>query len=213
MHLFHVLTGYAPDQQYERLVVAPRLMRQRFVELIRREVAHAEAGRGGRIVAKMNALDDLGILQELYAASQAGVEIDMVVRGHCRLRPGVPGYSDRIRVSSILGRYLEHSRIYYFGNAGKPDLFIGSADWQRRNLDDRVEVLVPIRSEELQGRLIRTLRFCLEDNRLAWDLLPDGRYVQRRPGKNEPVRDLHATLMERAQQRVEEDVAWAGGKV
>jgi polyphosphate kinase len=213
VHLFHVLTGYAPDQRYERLIVAPRLMRRTFVDLIHREVAHAEAGRGGRIVAKMNALDDLGILQELYVASQAGVEIDLIVRGHCRLRPGVPGYSERIRVSSILGRYLEHSRIYHFGNAGEPELFIGSADWQRRNLDDRVEVLVPIRSAELQGRLIRTLRFCLEDNRLAWDLLPDGRYVQRRPADGEPVRALHSTLMERAQQRVEEDVAWTGGNV
>ena len=213
VHLFHVLTGYAPDQQYERLIVAPRAMRPTFVEMIRREVAHAKNGIGGRIVAKMNALDDLGILQELYAASQAGVQIDLVVRGHCRLRPGVPGFSENIRVSSILGRFLEHSRIYYFGNAGEPELFLGSADWQRRNLDDRVEVLVPIRSAELQGRLIRTLRFCLDDNRLAWDLLPDGRYVQRQSAPGEPVLDIHETLMERAQQRVEEDVAWTGGKV
>ena len=207
--LFHFLTGYAPEQEYETLAVAPRDLRARFVSLIRRETEHQKAGRNGRIIAKMNALDDVGIIQELYRASQAGVQIDLIVRGHTRLRPGLEGVSDNVRIVSLVGRFLEHSRIYYFHNGGDADIYIGSADWMRRNLDDRVEVVVPITDETARGRLQRTLKFCLDDNRQAWDLGPDGRYTLRWPG-SEPVRAFHDTLMHRARRRTQEDdAAWS----
>ena len=149
------------------------------------------------------------MIEALYRASQAGVRIDLIVRGHCRLRPGLPGYSENIRICSVIGRFLEHSRIFHFHNAGDPVTYIGSADWQRRNLEERVEVMVPIADEELRGRLVRTLAFCLDDNRLAWDLHADGGYVQRRPRPGATVRALHDTLMERAHARsLHEDVPW-----
>mgnify|MGYP001799039759 CR=1 FL=1 len=161
---FHVLTGYAIEQRYERLLVAPRAMRPHFYALIDREIELAQAGKRGRIVAKMNALDDVGMIQTLYAASQAGVEIDLLVRGHCRMRPGLPSVSENVRICSILGRFLEHSRIYYFHNDGRPELFTGSADWQRRNLDDRVEAIaLPyIRSPRALDRQ--------HEDDAAWDL-------------------------------------------
>jgi len=208
--LFHFLTGYAPEQEYQTLAVAPRDLRGRFVSLIRREVQHAQAGRKARIIAKMNALDDVGIIQELYRASQAGVQVDLIVRGHTRMRPGLAGVSDNVRIVSIVGRFLEHSRIYYFHNDGADETYIGSADWMRRNLDDRVEVVVPVEDETAQARLKRTLKFCLEDNRQAWDLRPDGRYVLRWPADGEEVRAFHDTLMRRARRRTEEDdAAWS----
>ena len=206
--LFHFLTGYAPEQDYETLVVAPRDLRSRFVDLIRREVRHARAGRHARIIAKMNALDDIGIIRELYKASRAGVQIDLIVRGHTRMRPGLEGTSESVRIVSIVGRFLEHSRVYYFHNDGDPDVFIGSADWMRRNLDDRVEVVLPVEDETARGRLLRTLKFCLDDNRQAWDLAPDGRYTLRHPAEGEPVQAFHETLMRRARRRIEEDAAW-----
>ncbi|MEM9996481.1 MAG: polyphosphate kinase 1 [Bacteroidota bacterium] len=209
VRLFHVLTGYAIEQRYERLLVAPRAMRPHFYALIEREIELAQAGKRGRIVAKMNALDDVGMIQKLYAASRAGVEIDLIVRGHCRMRPGLPGVSENVRICSILGRFLEHSRIYYFHNDGRPELFTGSADWQRRNLDDRVEAIAPVLDAHLQGRLIRTLKHCLNDNRLAWDLRPDGHYIQRSPAEGEEERALHDILMSSALERQhEDDAAW-----
>ena len=207
--LFHHLTGYAPDQEYRTLLVAPRDLRPEFVRLIRREVGHQKRTGNGRIIAKMNALDDVDLIRELYRASRAGVQIDLIVRGHSRLRPGLPGYSDNVRVVSIIGRFLEHSRIFYFGNAGDPDVLIGSADWMRRNLDDRVEVVVRVEDKHAKKRLRRTLALCLDDNRLAWDLDADGRYTQRRPATGEPIRAFHDTLMHRAKRRTaEDDAAW-----
>ncbi|MEM6286510.1 MAG: polyphosphate kinase 1 [Bacteroidota bacterium] len=207
--LFHFLTGYAPEQEYQTLAVAPRDLRSQFVALIRQEIEHQRAGRKGRIIAKMNALDDGGIIKELYRASQAGVEIDLIVRGHTRMRPGVPGVSDNVRIVSLIGRFLEHSRIYYFRNGGDPVIQIGSADWMRRNLDDRVEVVVPVEDEVARDRLKRTLKFCLDDNRQAWDLGPDGRYTLRWPKQGETVRAFHDTLMQRARRRTEkDDAAW-----
>src|SRR5690606_32761757 len=152
-NLFHYLTGYAPEQHYRKLLVAPREMRQTFFQLIRDEVRMHKKHGNGRIVAKMNGLDDVEMIRELYRASQAGVQIDLIVRGHCRLRPGLPGFSDNIRIISIIGRFLEHSRIYYFGNNGDPLLYIGSADWMRRNLDDRVEAIAPIEEDRKSTRL------------------------------------------------------------
>lgn len=204
--LFHFLTGYAPDQEYDRLVVAPRDMRRFFEERIRREAERQRSHGDGRIVAKMNALDDPGIIQELYRASRAGVEIDLIVRGHSRLRPGLPGYSETIRVRSIVGRFLEHDRVYLFHNGGEPEVLIGSADWRQRNLAERVEALVPVINPALQRRLIGVLDLALADNRLAWELRPDGRYVPVRPGPDEPEVDFHRALMEDAVAR-----ARAGG--
>ncbi|HEX2095117.1 MAG TPA: polyphosphate kinase 1, partial [Longimicrobiaceae bacterium] len=201
VNLFHFLTGYAPDQQYARMVVAPRDMRRVFKEKIGREAERQREHGDGRIIAKMNALDDEEIIQELYRASRAGVQIDLVVRGHCRLRPGVLGYSDTIRVISILGRFLEHDRIYYFRNGGDPEILIGSADWRYRNLEKRVEALVPVADPSLQARLVRILECALRDNRLAWELGADGQYVQRRPAPGEPEVNYHAMLMRDALER------------
>jgi len=203
VNLFHFLTGHAPNQQYRQLVVAPRDMRRRFVELIRREVEHQSAGGRGRIIAKINALDDVEIIRELYAASRAGVRVDLIVRGHCRLRPGLPGYSDQVRVVSLIGRFLEHDRIYYFANGGEPEILMGSADWRERNLDRRVEALLPIRHPELKRRLVRMLELALLDNRLAWELGCDGTYVQRRPGAGEEEINFHELLMRDALDRVD----------
>jgi polyphosphate kinase len=195
VNLFHSLTGYAPDQRYRRAIVAPRAMRGTFVRLIQQEIDFQQRHGNGRIIAKMNALDDVPIIQELYRASQAGVQIDLIIRGHSRLRPGLPGISENIRVISILGRFLEHDRIFYFHNNGTPHTLIGSADWRGRNLDERVELIVPVEEPALQQQLIDILQDALADNRLAWDLHSDGRYVLRWPGRDEAVRNYHETLM------------------
>ena len=181
MDLFNALTGYSYQSDYRKVLVAPVNMRQRFLELIDGEIQHALAGRGGRIVAKMNGLEDSTIVRKLYEASQAGVVIDLIVRGNCRLRPGLPGISENIRVLSIIGRYLEHSRIFYFGNNGAPLYYIGSADWMRRNLSARVEAAAPIEDPRLQEYLWMILQSSLNDYRQAWEMLPDGRYQQRQP--------------------------------
>jgi polyphosphate kinase len=201
VNLFHFLTGYAPDQQYQRLVVAPRDMRRVFTERIEHEIQLQRARGTGRIIAKMNALDDAGIIQELYRASQAGVRIELIVRGHTRLRPGLPGYSDNIRIISIVGRFLEHDRVFYFHNDGDPEIFMGSADWRERNLNERVEVLVPVLDVALQERIVQVLHYSLNDNRLAWELRSDGEYVQRRPGPGEPEVNYHELLMRDAVDR------------
>jgi polyphosphate kinase len=179
--LFNSLTGISRQRLYRKLLVAPANMRERFVELIERESAHARAGRGGRIVAKMNALVDAETIDALYAASEAGVEIDLIVRGICCLRPGLPGVSARIRVISIVGRFLEHSRIWRFGNGGEEELYIGSADWMPRNFLRRVEAVAPVEVPRLRERLGRLLDTYLEDNRQAWELDANGRYRQRIP--------------------------------
>ena len=193
--LFHHITGYAPGQTYEHLLVAPWEMRKAFIHRIEREAEHARAGRTARIVAKMNGLDDGPIIQALYAASQAGVDVELIVRGHCRLRPGVPGVSERIRVISILGRFLEHDRVFGFYNDGDLDVLIGSADWKRRNLSDRIEAIVPVRDVGLKARLMNYLEQALADPRGAWDLHADGRYVQRTPKAGGPHTSLQEALM------------------
>ncbi|MGH9193190.1 MAG: RNA degradosome polyphosphate kinase, partial [Acidimicrobiales bacterium] len=176
--LFNELTGYGRNVDYRRLLVAPRMLRSGIIELIRGEVAAAQAEPGrGRITMKMNSLVDTEVIDELYAASQAGVEIDLIVRGICCLTPGVPGLSETIRVRSIVGRYLEHSRIFRFANGegpGRPRVLIGSADLMPRNLDRRVEVLTPVVEPELQQRLDEVLEVELADDVLAWTMGPDG---------------------------------------
>src|SRR5262249_51539868 len=142
--LFNYLTGYCELPSWKKLVVAPSRMQAFFIERIGQEAEHQRAGRGGRGIAKLNGLLEPAVIQALYRASQAGVKIDLVCRGICALRPGLPGISDNIRVTSIVDRFLEHSRVFYFGNAGDPQVYIGSADWMDRNLSRRVEVIWPV---------------------------------------------------------------------
>jgi polyphosphate kinase len=192
--LFNALTGFSRQRLYRKLIMAPGNMRSRFLELIAREAKHAAEGRGGRIIAKMNALVDEEIIEALYNASRAGVEIDLIVRGICCLRPGVPGVSDHIRVLSIVGRFLEHSRVFYFANSGEEEFYFGSADWMPRNFDRRVEAVAPVEDMTLHPRLRSLLDTCLSDNRQAWDLHADGSYVQRQPD-GEPERSAQAIFL------------------
>ncbi len=196
--LFNYLTGYSRQQAYKQLLIAPVNLRSQITEFIRQEAKLASSGKTGRIIVKMNALVDSDIIAELYRASQAGVEIDLIVRGICCLRPGIEGISENIRVVSIIGRFLEHSRIFYFRNDGDARYYIGSADWMPRNLDRRVEALVPIDAPLLQNELMELLQICLEDNRQAWEMLADGTYSKRHPKKGEPERSTHKILMEKA---------------
>jgi len=195
INLFHYLTGYAPEQNYKHLVVAPRDMRKIFFEKIDREIAIQQSGGKGYVMAKMNALDDVKTVAKLYEASRAGVKIDLIVRGHTRIRPGIKGFSENIQVISIIGRFLEHDRVFYFQNGGNDEVFIGSADWRRRNLDDRVEVMVPIYDKRLKKRLIKILKNALKDNRLAWELKSDGTYQLRQKGEESEVFNYHEWLM------------------
>ena len=198
--LFNFLTGYSQQKSYRKLLVAPVSLRDRIIATIEREIEHCREGKTGRIVAKMNSLVDQQVIQTLYKASQAGVEIDLIVRGICCLRPGIPKFSDKIRVISIIGRFLEHSRIFYFHNNGEEEIYIGSADWMTRNLSRRVEAVTPIESPEIFRDLQEILGVMLADNRKAWELQPDGTYVQRKPAKDEEVRNTHETFMEMALQ-------------
>jgi polyphosphate kinase len=191
--LFNSLTGISRQRLYRKLLVAPANMRERFIELIDRESQHARAGRRARIVGKMNALVDPDVIDALYRASQAGVEIDLIVRGICCLRPELPQVSERIRVISIIGRFLEHSRVWHFHNGGEDELYIGSADWMPRNFQRRVEAVVPVEAPQLQERLRTLIATCLEDNRQAWELRADGEWVQRKPQGE--VRATHVRLL------------------
>ena len=172
--LFNLLTGYTEARSFNHLILAPTELRKAFVARIRREAEHAAAGRGGRLIVKMNSLVDAPLIEELYAASGAGVEIDLIVRGICCLRPGVPGLSERIRVRSIVDRYLEHARIFYFANAGEPEYLLASADWMPRNLDHRLEIAFPVLSPALQIQLQEVLETQLADTVKARIVLPDG---------------------------------------
>lgn len=177
--VFSFLTAYAEHPNYGPLMVAPLDLAEKSIALIERESEHARAGRPARIVAKMNSLLDKQVVQALYRASQAGVEIDLIVRGICSLRPGIRGISDHIRVRSIVGRFLEHSRIFYFANGGEPETYLGSADWMPRNLHERVEVLFPLRNPLLRDRVVQEiLGACMADNVKARFLQKDGRYLR-----------------------------------
>ena len=195
--LFNVLTGFAAPAGYRKLVVAPVGMLDRIVSLIRREADHARAGRPARILAKMNAINHPAVIAALYEASRAGVAIDLIVRGICALRPGLPGVSERIRVISIVGRFLEHSRAWYFHNDGDPDVFISSADWMPRNLDRRIESAVPLGTPEHREQVRQLLESMWEDNRQAWELSADGSWRQRSSADSQPERATHPALIER----------------
>jgi polyphosphate kinase len=197
--LFNYLTGYSLQRSYRKLLVAPLTLRDRMASLIQREIDQAKAGGSGKIIAKMNSLVDGKIIRLLYEASEAGVQIDLIVRGICCLRPGIKGVSENIRVISVIGRFLEHSRIFYFHNGGEEELYIGSADWMTRNLDRRVEAVVPVEDPALKEELKTILEISLQDNRQAWELQPDGEFIQRQPAPGEAERATHVVMMERMQ--------------
>lgn len=202
--LFNYLTGYSRQVSYRNLLVAPVNMRDRFLALIRREAEfcrlQTDSGSGscGRIVAKMNALVDPQIIVALYEASQAGVKIDLIIRGICCLRPGVEGVSENIKVISIIGRFLEHSRMFYFFNSGDEEVYIGSADWMQRNLTRRVEAIARVEDPTIAKELQEILGVMLADNRQAWDLQSGGHYSQRRPPVNFPEVSSQQILMDMA---------------
>ena len=175
--LFKYLTGYHRQDSYLKLLVAPQKMQRTFLKCIDREMANAKEGLPARVVVKVNGLTSSTMVEKLYEASQAGVQVDLIVRGTCILRPGVPGVSENIRVVSTIGRFLEHHRIFRFENAGTPQYFMGSADWMPRNLLRRVEVVTPVEDRKLQGELETILQSCLDDTKQTWEMRPDGRYA------------------------------------
>lgn len=208
--LFNYMTGRSRQRDYEKLLVAPVAMKRRFLELMERELLLHTPERPGRIIAKMNQLEDRGVTEALYKASQAGVQIDLIVRGFCCLRPGVPGLSENIRVHSVIGRFLEHSRIFWFsGGREDPmegDFFIGSADWMYRNLHARVEAVTPVEGRRERARLWEVLQISLEDHVQLWEMQPDGTYVKRtikQPSDPDDPRNLgtQQLLMNRALER------------
>ncbi len=204
--LFNFLTtGFMLKRKYSKLALAPRMLKKALIEKIEREIdLHRTAG-GGLIQFKINALEDGDVVRALYRASMAGVKIDLIVRDSCRLRPGIPGLSETITVISIVGRFLEHARIYYFHNGGADQYFIASADAMKRNLEARVEILCPVESAELTREVRHILDTQLADQRSAWDMLPDGTYTQRRPADGDGD-GSHRLLIARAQKRVKENL-------
>ena len=214
VRLFHYLTGHSQVPSYAALLVAPQSMRSRFLELIATEVENRKKGRPARIVAKMNQLEDPELIRALSDAATAGVPIDLVIRGFCCLRPGIPGSTEGIRVRSIIGRFLEHSRIFYFA-AGRDDpvdgkFYIGSADWMYRNLSSRVEVVTPVLARHLKTKLWDVLDACLRDRRQAWIMNPDGSYTRLQPeddGEGPENVGTHQFLMELARRSADPKTA------
>ena len=194
---FQQLSGLGPMIALKQLLHSPFTLYSSVMDKIEREIVHAREGRGGRIVAKLNALNEAQVVKALYRASMAGVQVDLVIRGACTLRPGVKGISENIRVRSIVGRFLEHSRIYWFGNAGEPEIYTASADWMERNLRRRIEIAVPIMDPELAARVYQeTLENYLRDNTQAWLLGDDGHYTRSEPG-NDPPHNAQQYLLEK----------------
>lgn len=186
--LFNLLTGYTRPQKFHHLLLAPMGLREHFIGCIRREVEHARGGHPSRIIAKINSLIDPAIIEELYIASQAGVDIDLIVRGMCSLRPGLSGTSERIRVLSIVDRYLEHARIFFFQNGGNPTCWLTSADWMQRNFDRRIEIAFPIIDPQLQAKLRQILEIQLGDTAKGWSMQSDGTYVRTHSDGLCPIR-------------------------
>ena len=198
--VFLHITSLSKARKIKRLWLAPFTMQRHILEAIRREQKHAREGKPARVIAKMNALVEEAVIKALYAASQAGVEIDLIVRGACALRPGVAGMSDRIRVRSVVGRFLEHHRIWYFENDGKEDVYLASADWMGRNLFRRIEIAFPVLDPALKGRAINEgLKPYLADTCDAWELGADGVYLRCKPrGRAAPLSAQQQLIVELA---------------
>ena len=195
--LFNYLTGYSQLRDYRRISVAPVNLREKVETLLRREIAFAKTGEEAHAILKLNSLVDKKMVKLLYEASQAGVRLDLLVRGICCLRPGVPGLSDNITVTSIVGRFLEHSRVYYFRNGGAGECYLSSADLMPRNLDRRVETLFPVRDEALARRLRwEILETYLRDNVKARLMQPDGTYARAERPADEPACNAQETFLE-----------------
>ncbi|WP_372479334.1 polyphosphate kinase 1 [Halomicrobium sp. HM KBTZ05] len=219
--VFNFFTGPSLDEQFRKLLIAPVTMRERFTRYIRREARYAQAGHPARIVVKVNGLEDPAIVEELYRAAMAGVDVDLIVRDICRLRPGVEGVSENVDVYSLVGRFLEHSRIFYFENGAAPDdpaaaetvgdprYFIGSADWMTRNLDYRVEAVTPVDDPTIRRQLKFVLELTLADNRHVWEMQSDGSYEQRRPGDESAI-STQDVLMEQTRAAASQDEPVAG---
>jgi len=206
--LFNYLTtGVTASREYGKLLVAPSYLKKALLAKIEREAALHTPENPGLIQFKMNALEDVDITRALYRAAHRGVKVDLIVRDSCRLRPGVPGLSENVRVISIVGRFLEHARVYYFKNGGEEEYFIGSADCMKRNLEHRVEVVTPIESKRLQKRIREILEVQLNDRRSAWDMQPDGEYIQRTPGPDDEQEGTHAQLIKLAEKRLKKGQA------
>ncbi len=202
--LFNYLTtGFTPKRDYRKILPAPKLLKRALLDKIQREIEQHDTDSPGHIQIKINALEDKDIVRALYQASQAGVKVDLIVRDTCRLRPGIAGLSDNIRVFSLIGRFLEHSRIYYFGNSGSPEYYIGSADAMMRNLEHRVEVLVPVEDPELQAGLRKIIDTQLSDEYGIWQMHGDGSFT-RLPGKSETGEGSQQALIKHAQNRIRE---------
>jgi polyphosphate kinase len=197
--LFNVLTGLSRQRTFRRLLVAPHSLRQGFLDLVEREISHAAAGRPAHIVLKLNAIVDVPVIEALYRAASAGVDIDLIVRGASSIQPGLPGISERIHVRSIVGEFLEHSRIWGFENGGDREWYIGSADLMDRNLDRRVEAVVPVEDSEARSRISEIIELMLADDRRSWQLQPDARWVRTEVLQGQPgTIDTFETLKERA---------------
>jgi polyphosphate kinase len=200
--LFNYLTtGYTPKRNYRKLLPAPKILKKALLEKIQREIVLHGENQPGHIQLKMNALEDVDITRSLYQASMAGVRVDLIVRDSCRLRPGLPGLSENVRVISIVGQFLEHARLFYFRNGGKEEYLIGSADAMQRNLEHRVEVVVPVEDPVLRQDLRAFLDIQWNDRRSAWEMQADGNYLQRRPSPGEEARTCHQLLVELAEKR------------
>ncbi|WP_295717613.1 polyphosphate kinase 1 [uncultured Halovibrio sp.] len=195
--IFQQLTGMGKTLRIQKLLHAPFTLHKRVLEMIERETSNALAGKRARIIVKVNGLTEAEVIRALYRASCAGVQVDLIVRGICCLRPRVEGLSDNIRVVSIIGRFLEHSRVYWFANAGEPEVYCSSADWMERNLISRVETCFPIEDRRLARRLRRDLEVYLRDNAQSWELQPDGNYIQRQPAAGEKRVASQQALMQR----------------
>ena len=202
---FNFLTlGYAPARHYKKLLPSPRILKKTLLENIKREIEQHGKGNPGLIQMKTNALTDTDIIAALYQASQSGVKVDLVVRDSCLLRPGVQGLSENIKVISLVGRFLEHARIYYFRNNGQEQYYIGSADLMARNLERRVEVITPVESPVLQRQLREIINLQLADRRSAWDMQSDGSYIQRQPEAKDEKRSAQELLIEKSEKRLAE---------
>jgi polyphosphate kinase len=201
--LFNYLTtGYAPVRKYQKILPSPNILKRALLRKIDREVELHSPENPGLIQFKSNALEDKDITKALYRASQAGVHVDLILRDTCRLRPGIKGLSENISVISIVGRFLEHARIFYFRNNGNEEYFIGSADLMKRNLESRVEVVTPIEDPECQKRLREIIDIQLSNKRSVWDMQSDGTYIKRQPEKGDDPRTVQEILIELAEQRL-----------